>query len=121
MGEVSEEPRILADTGRNPNGTFAVGHKSKGGRPRRLDFFTAAIDWAESAKTTPEKALAQVIGAAITAAIGGDIAAAKLIIERFCGKETDVLELQDPDAVIDKGVALRELASILATAAAKRN
>lgn len=118
---MSEPQNVVASGERDGGGRFVKGHKGYGGRPRKLDFFTAAAEWAESAKTTPEKALAQVIGATVTAAIGGDMTAAKIIIERFCGKETDILQLQDPDGALDKDAALRELASILATAAARRN
>jgi hypothetical protein len=117
-----QDPAQQVLAGRTTRGTFAPGHSGnpKGGR-RRLDFFSAAAVWAEAAGTTVEKALAQVIGATIEQAKAGDVAAQRLVIERFCGKETDVLELHDPDAVIDKDAALKELVSILSTAAAARN
>lgn len=82
----------VAATGRGEGGRFLAGHQL-GGRPRAFDFRAIVTKWAKENNEPVEDALARVYLALLRNAVGGDVPASKLLIERLCGKEADVLDV----------------------------
>lgn len=81
-----------AGNGRDPiTGRFLVGNPG-GGRPPIVDF-RRLVHRARGA-TVEEKLLA-VFDALCEQAESGDVAAAKLLLERLCGKDAEKLEVSD--------------------------
>ena len=85
---------LLEGTPRNrdPRGWFMPGHKL-GGRPPGLDFRAVISEYVRSKGKSLEEILARVFEGLMLVATTGDTNAAKLLIERFCGKDPDVLDL----------------------------
>ena len=81
------------NNGRTPNGQFAKGNKHGTGNPhaRRVAQLRSTL-----LDTVGENGLADIVQGMVTAAKGGDVAAAKLLLSYLLGKPTDSIE---PDFV----------------------
>ena len=77
---------------RNERGHYLPGH-TLGGRTRGFDFRSNVAKFAAENGEPVEQALSRVYLGILRAAAAGDVAAAKLLIERLCGKEADVVDL----------------------------
>ena len=88
-----DEPHYLARTGeRDASGRFLSGHRGMGGRPRSLDF--RALITQERADTLASRLLA-VFDAMCRRAEDGDVAAAKLLLDRVCVQESEEPQPRD--------------------------
>ncbi len=77
---------------RDERGWYLPGH-TLGGRPKGFDFRAIVTKFAAERGEPVEEALARVYESLLRTATGGDVTAAKLLIERLCGKEVDVVDI----------------------------
>lgn len=77
---------------RNERGHYLPGH-TLGGRTRGFDFRSIVAKFATENGEPVEQALSRVYLGILRAAAAGDVSAAKLLIERLCGKEADTIDL----------------------------
>lgn len=77
---------------RNERGHYLPGH-TLGGRTPGFDFRSIVAKFAAENGEPVEDALARVYLGILRAAAAGDVSAAKLLIERLCGKEADTIDL----------------------------
>lgn len=116
-----QEPEIQEGSGRTDKGRFAPGVSGNPrGRPRGIDPRAAfAVAKGESATV---QTVVDVMAAMIVAAIEKfDTAAARIVLDRLCGPVRNEVDLtvDDPVGAEGRDRALKELAAILATAAAR--
>ena len=105
-------------SGRNSNGQFAKGNPGGPGNPyaRRVARLRATL-----LDAVGENGLADIVQGMITAAKGGDVAAAKLLLSYLLGKPVESVEpdyveiherqLQSKDRALDSGVKIAALFS----------
>jgi hypothetical protein len=88
-----KSPSTNGNNGRNTNGQFAKGNKHGTGNPyaRRVAQLRSTL-----LDAVGENGLADIVQGMVSAAKGGDVAAAKLLLSYLLGKPTDAIE---PDAV----------------------
>ena len=77
---------------RNERGHYLPGH-TLGGRTPGFDFRSIVAKFAAENGEPVEEALSRIYLGILRSAAAGDVAAARLLIERLCGKETDVVDL----------------------------
>ena len=87
------KPSTNGNNGRTENGRFAKGNKHGTGNPyaRRVARLRSAL-----LDAVGENGLTDIVQGMVTAAKGGDVSAAKLLLSYLLGKPTDSIE---PDAV----------------------
>ena len=87
------EPSTNGTSGRKSNGQFAEGNKCGTGNPyaRRVARLRSAL-----LEAVGENGLADIVQGMVTAAKGGDVAAAKLLLSYLLGKPVESIE---PDYV----------------------
>lgn len=81
-------PNQTASIGRARTGRFAKGNPGGPGRPRGIDFRAAVAAKAEAEGISVEDAIWQVFQSLLAQAHRGDVQAAKLLLDRLCGKDT---------------------------------
>lgn len=116
------DPAIQAESGRDSvTGRFLPGTSGNPkGRPRGLDFKRIVYERAAAAGIPIEDAVWLVFQAMLKAASGGDVAAAKLILERICETEptevhvTGTMETPGPPMPDPRVIAaqIRAIASV---------
>ena len=87
-------PTTNGDDGRDRNGRFTKGNPGGPGNPyarRVAELRTALLE------TVGNDGLAEIVRGLVTAATGGDVAAAKLVLSYTLGKPTEAV---DPDATL---------------------
>jgi len=79
-------PSVSAENGnRDASGRFVPGHSLPGpGRPKGFDFRAIATARAEAEGLSLEDAIYKVCRGLLTAAENGDVAAARLVLDRLC-------------------------------------
>ena len=77
---------------RDEKGHYLPGH-TLGGRAPGFDFRAIVAKFAAENGEPVEQALSRVYLGVLRAAAAGDVPAAKLLIERLCGKEADTIDL----------------------------
>lgn len=113
----ADAPQISAPNGRNDpaTGRFVKGNPG-GGRPRSIDLRSLVAR--ERGDTIEEKLLA-VIDKLCEQGANGDVAAAKLLIERLCGPVKQEVDVSLDDSRLDDATVVRRLHGMLAMAAAR--
>ncbi len=104
---------------RDARGLFLPGNSiaKTGGRPKAIDF--RALVQRERGKTLDQKILA-VFDSLAEQAAKGDVGAAKLLLERLCGKDADEVRLVDDTPQMGDAEFARRVVSMLAVANARR-
>lgn len=102
---------------RDTQGRFVNGHKKLGGRKRGIDV-KALIR--ERKGDECEDWIVEVVVALKERAVGGDVAAAKLLWEMLCDKDADKLELTDDRAEMSEEEFARRVVSLLAVLQARK-
>lgn len=95
-GKTSEKTRT--DAAMRPDGMpvgrpFEKGNPGGPGRPKGYDFRAIVEDYVKANKTSVESAIEKLFKSLLASAEGGDVNAAKLLIERLCGKDADKLDV----------------------------
>ena len=88
-----EPPKLVESRERDRGGRFLPGHTGLGGRPPGYDFRTILRELMLSKGKRVEDAVAEIIESLRVSARLGDTAAAKLLLDRTCGKEVDAVDL----------------------------
>lgn len=94
-------------TGRDHAGRFAPGCQPGPGRPagsKTLDFRAIVTAKAAAEGLSLDDAVWQVANALLSAAIGGDVHASRVLLDRLCGRDALPVVVDDPH---DLGDALR--------------
>jgi hypothetical protein len=118
MRAILMAPTQTANNGRARSGRFAKGNPGGPGRPRGLDFRSVVAAHAELTGSSIEAAIIEVFDALLRQASEGDVAAAKLLIDRLCGKD-DSLATTEPPLLSDCERVAR-IEEILETARQRR-
>ena len=121
LAELIGRPEKTAGNGRTVTGQFAPGNSGGPGRPPGYDFRTILRDAMAKEGKSAEDMVAEITRSLRLSASLGDTAAAKLLLDRTCGKEADAVDMNVNDLrqLSDVERAAR-LASIL-EAAKRRN
>jgi len=93
-----DEPSVNGDNGdRDASGRFTAGNRGGPGNPhaRRVAEFRSAM----LAAVTPEDVKA-IVRALVVAAIAGNVAAARELLERVCGRVPEVDREEEPAPLI---------------------
>lgn len=109
MGANPKAPWDAVEGERHPNGYFKKGHVALAGsgRPKGIDFKTTVLRAIQEHGAT--EAIVKVWHAMLNAALDGDVAAARLILDRMCGKEADVVELTSGLSDDERAARVQEL------------
>ena len=110
-------PSQSAEIGRSRTGRFTKGNPGGPGRPRGIDFSAAVAEKAEAEGISIEDAIWGVFQALLAEAQKGDVQAAKLLIDRLCGKETGEREVRPQVPPMSDVERAARLNAILAAAA----
>lgn len=101
-GTASAAPIKVVSTGvdtaapemRGRDGRFVKGHpKSSAGRPRGYDFRAVVEQFAATNKVEVDRAIYEVFTALAARAKAGDVAAAKLLLDRLCTADPTQVEV----------------------------
>lgn len=103
---------------RDALGRLLPGHGLKGGRPKGVDV-RAEFAKAQGSEA-PAKAVVEVMLAMIAKAIGGDVQAARVVLERLAGPVRQEVDLAMEPVQLDDAEVSRRLVAILSLAAAKK-
>ncbi|MBL8752686.1 MAG: hypothetical protein JNK15_05245 [Planctomycetes bacterium] len=112
-------PTQTAENGRGRTGRFAKGNPGGPGRPRGLDFRAVVAAHAELTGFCIEGAIIEVFTALLRQAREGDVAAAKFLIERLCGKDESA-EAEGPPSQLSEAERIRRIEDLLETARRRR-
>jgi hypothetical protein len=122
MNPPAEDPPNLALGGpemRDPvTGRFVPGHPRLGGRPRRPDLYTVAAERAAAEGVDLAQELWGVVKQLLAAAKGGDVQAARLVLDRLSDADPIDVNLRT-DTLTDVERAAR-LEAILRVGAGRR-
>ncbi len=103
---------------RDDRGRWTIGNKGNpAGRPRGIDA-RAAFARARG-EADCEKAVVDTLTAMLAAALEGDTAAARIVLERLCGPVRQEVDLAVDDSRLDDATVVRRLHGMLAMAAAR--
>ena len=98
-------------------GRFTKGNPGGPGRLRGFDFRAAVAERAEAEGISIEDAIWDIFQSLLAQARQGDVQAAKLLIERLCGKDTFELEIRHHAPLMSDVERAARLNAILASAA----
>lgn len=97
-------PTQTADNGRTTSGRFAKGNSGGPGRPRGIDFRAVVAQRAEAEGSRIEEIIWEVFEMLLAASRAGDVQAARVLLDRLCGKETSRI-----DVGVDAGRTMSDL------------
>ena len=112
-------PTHTAENGRARTGRFAKGNPGGPGRPRGLDFRAVVAAHAERTGFSIEGAIIDVFISLLRQAHEGDVAAAKFLIERLCGKDESA-EAEAPPSQLSEDERIRRIEELMETARRRR-
>ena len=113
-------PNQTASIGRSRTGRFTQGNPGGPGRPRGLDFRAVVAEKAEGEGIAVEDAIWDIFQSLLAQARQGDVQAAKLLIERLCGKETIEVEIGEQMPPMSDVELAAQISAILAAAARRQ-
>ncbi len=115
-GSIPTQP-VASD--RDATGRFVRGNVTAklGGRPRGID--ARAAFGRAMGEVEAEKAVVDTLTAMLAAALKGDTAAARIVLERLCGPVRQEVDVAVEDARLDDATVVRRLHGMLALAASR--
>ncbi len=94
-------PTQTAENGRARTGRFAKGNPGGPGRPRGFDFRAVVAAHADLSGFSVEGVVIEVFLSLVRQARAGDVAAARFLIERLCGKDESSAEGTPPSQLTE--------------------